>query len=219
MASFSPEPSTGHTASELCIQEIVKLHDALLEALIETFPDHSSTLADKLLAFRMACVHNLDTVSRDERCEQLAKATASSLGRVAAELKARDAAFIDGIQDLLGGIDLHAMWTVASVENRETVCQYLDNLLAHGQMYEMYNKVPTRMMENINRLGNTLQGGNPADMNIGNLANQMLAGVDQAEMESFAKGMLGDANGPLAGLLGSLQAGAPSTPGKLGSLN
>lgn len=179
----------------LTLESFVRHFGEFLEALHEVYPQDPS-LNERLLQFKVGIMHlPSDSALRRANETKLLTAFHSDLNPYFDRMLARDEQlFLDTNLAVPILCDFCAMFASATGDVRETTWEYIGLLVQHAISYKMYDRIPPKLGDAIADLTARVENGaiNAEDMNVARLSAELLNGVDPAEIQKFALGIVND---------------------------
>lgn len=109
-----------------------------------------------------------------------------------------DSVFVDAQKtvEFVRKLQIATKWSEADADTRECIYEYLDLLNRFSRMYSVYATVPSNMMTKITsvatKMAAELETGKltPATIDIAAVGQSVVAGIDERELQQFARTML-----------------------------
>jgi hypothetical protein len=169
----------------------------LLNAMIEVWPECKG-LRKKKLEFDLTCTHSPDVMRIANRNKLIVGYHAIMHPHYTRcskrdESIMTDTAFHTTVP-LLNGIEFDRKWTEDDIddETKEHMWGYITNLNRFANMHNLYAKVPTNMMKNIETMATSIHSSIEAGdttMNIESISDRVMKDLNQDDLKSFAKHM------------------------------
>lgn len=199
----------------------------LVEAMIEVWPE-CKELRKKKLELDLACAHAPEGLRDTNRTKLIGGYHRIMNPKYALCSKRDDSVMTDREfhkdVPLLSGIDFDQKWTSDDIdeETKANMWEYILNLNRLANMHNLYSKVPSDMMRNIESMAENIhtnmEQGN-MDMNLETISGQVMKNFKKEDLTSFAQHLsqnMGDITS-VCSMLGDMLKTTASSAGGTGS--
>ena len=193
----SPSSDTAPTVQ--CVETLVKSFyehvGQLLDAMIEVWPE-CKELRKKKLELDLACTHAPQSMCDTNRKQLIVGYHDIMHHKYDLCMKRDDCIMTDRAfhekVPLLQGIDFDQKWADDDIddETKTNMWEYILNLNRFANMHNLYSKVPSNMMKNIESMAETIHTNierGDGDMNIEAISGQVMQNLNKDDIKSFAK--------------------------------
>lgn len=200
----------------------------LVEAMIEVWPE-CKELRKKKLELDLACVHAPESLRNASRAQLIGGYHRIMSAKYTLCTKRDDSVMTDSEfhkeVPLLSGIDFDQKWTSDDIdeETKENMWEYILNLNRLANMHNLYSKVPTDMMRNIESMADNIHTNmeqGKMDMNLETISGQVMKNFKKEDLTSFAQHLsqnMGDITSVCSMLGDMLKPGTLSAKGTEGA--